>query len=85
MLILSNHQSFFDPWLIGMSTSRYLTYLARNTLFRRMWVRWLIDRNLFDVLRDATLIAGRSSGAIDRYRGMPHNKPIFRGRRPRLI
>lgn len=33
-LIVANHQSFFDPWLVGMATSRHLVYLARKTLFK---------------------------------------------------
>jgi 1-acyl-sn-glycerol-3-phosphate acyltransferase len=33
-LILSNHQSMFDPMLVGLSLPRYPTFLARNNLFR---------------------------------------------------
>jgi len=33
VLVLSNHQSMLDPVLIGASTNRYLTFLARSTLF----------------------------------------------------
>ena len=32
-LIVSNHQSFLDPVLIGAAANRRLTYLARDTLF----------------------------------------------------
>ena len=32
-LICSNHQSFFDPVLIGLSCNRRMNYLARDTLF----------------------------------------------------
>jgi 1-acyl-sn-glycerol-3-phosphate acyltransferase len=32
-LILSNHQSMFDPMLVGLSLPRYPTFLARSTLF----------------------------------------------------
>lgn len=32
-LVCSNHQSFFDPILVGLSVDRRLNYLARNTLF----------------------------------------------------
>jgi len=34
VLVLSNHESFFDPLLIGLSTTRRLTFLARETLFK---------------------------------------------------
>ncbi len=33
LLIVSNHQSFFDPVLIGMALPRQICYLARETLF----------------------------------------------------
>ncbi len=33
VLVLSNHQSHFDPVLIGMACNRRLNYLARETLF----------------------------------------------------
>lgn len=33
-LILANHQSMFDPMLVGLSCPRYPTFLARSTLFK---------------------------------------------------
>src|SRR5205823_7027716 len=33
-LLISNHQSFIDPILVGLSTRRHLCYLARKTLFK---------------------------------------------------
>jgi 1-acyl-sn-glycerol-3-phosphate acyltransferase len=33
LLVASNHQSFFDPVLIGMAMPRQICYLARDTLF----------------------------------------------------
>ena len=33
VLLVSNHQSMLDPVLIGASVNRYLTFLARSTLF----------------------------------------------------
>lgn len=33
VLVCSNHQSFFDPVLIGLACRRRLNYLARKTLF----------------------------------------------------
>jgi 1-acyl-sn-glycerol-3-phosphate acyltransferase len=32
-LIIANHQSFFDPLLIGVATTRELDFLARESLF----------------------------------------------------
>jgi len=34
-LIVANHQSYFDPILIGLAAHRPLTYLARSTLFKK--------------------------------------------------
>ncbi len=42
-LVLANHQSNFDPVLVGLSTNRRLNYLARQTLFKFPPFRWLID------------------------------------------
>jgi 1-acyl-sn-glycerol-3-phosphate acyltransferase len=42
-LLLSSHQSFLDPVLIGVPTLRPLNYLARETLFRFAPLRWLIQ------------------------------------------
>ena len=33
-LICANHQSYFDPPLIGLTCNRRMNYLARDTLFR---------------------------------------------------
>ncbi|AWM38615.1 1-acyl-sn-glycerol-3-phosphate acyltransferase [Gemmata obscuriglobus] len=35
VLVLANHQSMFDPVLVGLSSRRYLSYLARHTLFEQ--------------------------------------------------
>ena len=43
VLVCSNHQSFFDPVLVGMGFRRRLNYLARKTLFRFFVFRWLIE------------------------------------------
>ena len=42
VLVLSNHQSQFDPMLVGLAIDRRLNYLARETLFRFPPFRWLI-------------------------------------------
>lgn len=43
VLVVSNHQSHFDPPLIGMGCPRRMNYLARDTLFRFAPFRWLIS------------------------------------------
>lgn len=35
LLFVSNHQSMFDPVLVGLSSRRYLSYLARKNLFEQ--------------------------------------------------
>jgi 1-acyl-sn-glycerol-3-phosphate acyltransferase len=42
-LVCSNHQSFFDPVLVGVGFNRRLNYIARKTLFRFGPFRWLIE------------------------------------------
>jgi 1-acyl-sn-glycerol-3-phosphate acyltransferase len=42
-LLISNHQSFLDPVLIGLAARRHLCYLARHSLFRNPLFRWLIS------------------------------------------
>jgi 1-acyl-sn-glycerol-3-phosphate acyltransferase len=43
VLIVSNHQSHFDPVLVGLSCDRRLNYVARDTLFWFAPFRWLIN------------------------------------------
>jgi 1-acyl-sn-glycerol-3-phosphate acyltransferase len=42
VLVVSNHQSNFDPPLVGMACSRRMNYLARSSLFRFGPFGWLI-------------------------------------------
>jgi 1-acyl-sn-glycerol-3-phosphate acyltransferase len=42
VLVVSNHQSHFDPPLVGMGCRRQMNYLARDTLFGFAPFRWLI-------------------------------------------
>jgi len=43
VLVISNHQSHFDPPLVGMGCMRRMNYLARETLFDIPPLRWLIN------------------------------------------
>src|SRR5262245_2320249 len=45
LLIVANHESMFDPCLVGVASGRYLSYLARDNLFRQPVLGWVI-RNL---------------------------------------
>jgi 1-acyl-sn-glycerol-3-phosphate acyltransferase len=52
-LIACNHQSFLDPWLVGMSTDRAFCFMARSSLFRIPGLGWLLPRlNTFPVPRE---------------------------------
>ncbi|MGA2033023.1 MAG: lysophospholipid acyltransferase family protein [Thermoguttaceae bacterium] len=42
VLVVSNHQSHFDPPLVGAGCPRHMNYLARKTLFGFAPFRWLI-------------------------------------------
>jgi 1-acyl-sn-glycerol-3-phosphate acyltransferase len=41
-LVLSNHQSLFDPLIVGLTLNRRMSPLARDTLFRFAPFAWLI-------------------------------------------
>ncbi|HZN33292.1 MAG TPA: lysophospholipid acyltransferase family protein, partial [Pirellulaceae bacterium] len=41
-LVCANHQSIFDPPLVGMTCPRRMNYLARDTLFRVPGLKQLI-------------------------------------------
>ena len=45
VLLISNHQSFLDPILVGLALPRLVSYMARQSLFRR----WLPAKLLASV------------------------------------
>ena len=47
-LVCSNHQSFFDPPLVGLTCNRRMNYLARDSLFRVPGLAQLI--HFFDAI-----------------------------------
>jgi 1-acyl-sn-glycerol-3-phosphate acyltransferase len=42
VLLISNHQSYLDPVLVGLASRRYLSYLARDSLFKNQYFSALI-------------------------------------------
>jgi 1-acyl-sn-glycerol-3-phosphate acyltransferase len=51
-LVVSNHQSYLDPILLGVQLRRPMSYMARATLFRNRFFNWLISNlNAFPVRR----------------------------------
>jgi 1-acyl-sn-glycerol-3-phosphate acyltransferase len=43
VLVIANHQSFFDPVLLGTASRRHFIFVARKTLFRNRAFRALIN------------------------------------------
>jgi 1-acyl-sn-glycerol-3-phosphate acyltransferase len=41
-LLISNHQSFLDPILVGLAVRRHAVFLARQSLFRHRPLAWLM-------------------------------------------
>jgi len=44
VLVVANHQSYFDPVLIGLASSRSFSFLARKSLFNNPLFGWYITR-----------------------------------------
>jgi len=58
-LVCANHQSYFDPVLVGLACDRRLNFLARATLFHNRWLAWLME--LLDTIpldREGSGLAG---------------------------
>lgn len=54
VMLLSNHQSHFDPPLIGLASPRPLTYLARHTLFKnKLFAAYIRGLGAVPIDRDA--------------------------------
>ena len=43
VMLISNHQSFYDPPVFGAGLRRRLNFLARRSLFKNKLFAWLID------------------------------------------
>jgi 1-acyl-sn-glycerol-3-phosphate acyltransferase len=51
-LLVTNHQSLLDPWLIGIALARQIHYMARESLFNGGWLQYVFERtNAFPVRR----------------------------------
>lgn len=58
-LICSNHQSHFDPIIVGLTCNRRMNYVARKTLFGFFLFRWLIEfLDAIPIERDGIGIGG---------------------------
>jgi 1-acyl-sn-glycerol-3-phosphate acyltransferase len=63
VLIIANHQSFFDPIALSLASPRPLLFLARKTLFDPPWFGWLL-RSLGGVPMDQEGVAKEGLKAI---------------------
>ena len=68
-LLIANHQSFVDPWIVGLAVKRHLTYLARKTLFKNPLFAGLISAGPFP--RTSPAPAGGSPAALPRRPARP--------------
>jgi 1-acyl-sn-glycerol-3-phosphate acyltransferase len=63
VLIIANHQSFFDPIVLSLASPRPLFFLARKTLFTPPWFGWLL-RSLGGIPMDQEGVAKEGLKAI---------------------
>ena len=58
-LLVSNHQSHFDPPLLGLACMRQMSYIGRQTLFQIGVLNWFMrSLNAFPIDRDGSGLAG---------------------------
>lgn len=43
VLLVTNHQSFLDPWLVGIACPRQVHYMARDSLFKGGFFSWVME------------------------------------------
>ncbi|MCR5162883.1 MAG: 1-acyl-sn-glycerol-3-phosphate acyltransferase [Thermoguttaceae bacterium] len=58
LCVISNHQSFLDPPLIAAGTRRYLSFMARDTLFKGLFGWHISHLNAFPISHDKSPLAG---------------------------
>jgi 1-acyl-sn-glycerol-3-phosphate acyltransferase len=59
VLVVCNHQSHFDPPVVGLGCPRRMSYLARDTLFRFRPFGWLLHSvGVIPLNREGTGLAG---------------------------
>lgn len=55
LIFAANHRSFLDPFVIGTLVRRPVYYVAKQELFRRRWLGWLLKAlGAFPVQRGAS-------------------------------
>jgi 1-acyl-sn-glycerol-3-phosphate acyltransferase len=77
VLMVTNHQSFLDPWLVGIAPSRQIHYMARDTLFNKtggiggflhylleLWNAFPVKRGSADLTSIRTAVERLNSGYL---------------------
>ncbi len=55
LIVASNHVSFFDPIIVGVSTPRKLNFIARDTLFKpKLFAKILRELYVFPIKRSGS-------------------------------
>lgn len=67
-LILANHQSFLDPFLVGLPLSRPVSYLARDSLFRVPVVGWILRKTYVIPINREAATTTSIKAAVERMR-----------------
>ncbi len=62
LLIVSNHQSVLDPVLVGITLRRDCHYMARDTLFKGLFGRFIAAVNAFPVRRGTADLGAMREG-----------------------
>jgi 1-acyl-sn-glycerol-3-phosphate acyltransferase len=44
VILVANHQSFWDPMIVGLVAARPLSYIARKSLFKNQFFAWLMTQ-----------------------------------------
>ncbi|MBI3822342.1 MAG: (d)CMP kinase [Planctomycetes bacterium] len=71
-LLISNHQSYLDPLIVGLVARRPLVYLARRTLFRNPYFGWMIrSMNAVPIDQEGIGLDGIRTILVQLQRGRP--------------
>jgi len=77
LLLAANHQSMFDPVLVGLASRRYLSYLARKNLFEQPVLAPIIRK-----LNAVPIDRGFGKDGIQAVLSAGGNRGFFRGLEP---
>ena len=65
-LVLSNHQSFLDPLLLGLPLKRPISFMARDSLFRIPVIGWILRNTYVFPINRSAATTSSIRNAIDR-------------------